>query len=709
MAEPANSPYHLPNGQIIPSPESTTTTNTTFSTNSSIQIMDDDIQIRNNEILKNNHNNHNSHNNNNGANNSSNNNDYAEITTFDRTMKESALQQIQREIEEQLNRLKNLNNKEFLAEMEVIKKNLNLTDDQMVNLTLMTLREVPIKHRNCQCCYIHIKQKYNNCLFTTPMSQNTTSSNNIISGYHNGNDPDSTYDQTYDDDNINSRNDELLSETPPTPQTPQDLKYNQFGFGSNNNNNNKRTNLDSLRSIFNNIMDTPQTADKQATDIDSILESEEMEYKLPPRIPSNSNIIDANNYIENGGYTTTTNTANSAGSTHSGSGSNYYQDRMQDISTKLYVDTTRTQQDKNNYGLCLQIGHRIRAIFFFLIPFIYTFISALVALIILMEVFTESYIDNNDQCQICHTIHDIFYGPKVHKILTDGSSEAQLIAFYLILILRITTILIWYILMIHTLLFQIISCCCCCQIEIECDYLNDCCCCLSSSASKLSLMGQNRYQLMNNTPNMMRRRSKRNKNKYGTSGTSTILLNSTVSIDEHLRSKSRTITPTNILKFYLRMVLIPNVIAIILHIILFDEPDQFFMNIKTFGIDGDDWNHNEHLNLYINFGVLFGFYWSLSDWFYFDRDNILCKWNDVYYVFLIDLTTNWIKFIYEIFNFIIFLILCILIFLPLTIFVILRILICPCFFGYNNSGCLFCNLYENLIEFLLKIIKKCYI
>lgn len=682
---------------VIPSPISTT--NTTLSTNSTgVQmIIDDDLM---------NHINNNNHNRKSGRNYSpknghNNNTDYAEITTFDRTMKESALQQIQREIEDQLNRLKNLNNKEFLAEMEVIKENLNLSDDEMINLTLMTLREVPIKHRNCQCCYIHIKQKYNNCLFTSPMSQNTNSilSNTEISGYHNGNDPESTYNDTHElnlrfnHDQSPNPSDHTSStlRTPPTPKTPYDDP-----------NKNKFSSLKALFATDN----TPTQIDKAPTDIDSILESEEMEYKLPPRVPSNENIIiDGNNYVE-----TTTRDGTSEHYQRDGGGAPTIYGGGG--STKMYIDTVPTKRNHVSKGdnTCLILWRRIRGFFLFVIPFIHTFISALIALIIFMEIMTESYNDNDDQCEICHKIHDIFYGPKVHDILmNDGkNNNIQLIAFYMILSLRISTILIWYILLIHTLLFHIISCCCCCQLEIECDYLNDCCCCLSSSASKLSSIGRgrndlNHYYLMNNTP-----RKSKYRNKSRTT-TTTILINSSISIDEHLRTKSRTITAINMLKFYLRMVVIPNVFAIFMHIFLFDDHEQFFLDIKTNTSNGNNWLQDEHINLYINIVVLIGFYWSLSDWFYFDRDNILCSWKDVYYVFIIDLLTNWMKFIYEITNFVLFFILCILLFIPLTIFILLRILICPCFFGYNNTGCLFCNVFETFIEFILKIIRRFYV
>merc|ERR1712176_598205 len=105
---------------------------------------------------------------------------------------------------------------------------------------------------------------------------------------------------------------------------------------------------------------------------------------------------------------------------------------------------------------------------------------------------------------------------------------------------------------------------------------------------------------------------------------------------------------------------------------------------------------DEHIYFYLNLVVGVALFWSLSDWFFFDKDNVLVSWRDVLNVLFIDLMTNGIKFIYEMFNFVIFLALCALVFAPLTLFVLLRTILCPCLFGYGNSGSLFCNLFETV-------------
>merc|ERR1712062_938755 len=152
-------------------------------------------------------------------------------------------------------------------------------------------------------------------------------------------------------------------------------------------------------------------------------------------------------------------------------------------------------------------------------------------------------------------------------------------------------------------------------------------------------------------------------------------MNSSVSIEEHMRSKSRTITTMNMLKFFVRMVSEPH--------------KEVFVNVESEGVL--IWDHEEKIHFYLSCLVLFGFYWSLSDWFYYDRDHELVSWNGVLRVFWIDLSTNWIKFMGEIVNCILFLMMCIVIAVPLTVFIVLRLILCPCFFGYNNSGLLICN------------------
>ena len=267
--------------------------------------------------------------------------------------------------------------------------------------------------------------------------------------------------------------------------------------------------------------------------------------------------------------------------------------------------------------------------------------------------------------------------------------------FYLILLLRMSIILCWYVLIIHNLLFDVV---CCCQTECECDDIINCCLCrksISSSSSRASLFGKNltHYYLMKTQQNGRH-------SKYESHQNGAALMNTSISIDEHLKCKSRSITAVNLIKFYLRMVIVPNAIAIMLQFILFDE----YENILN---GGDD--YEEDIHLYVSVVVLFGSFWSLSDWFYYDRQNVLVSWRDVFNVFMIDLLTNWIKFVYEIFNFFIFLFLCILVVVPLTLFVLLRTVFCPCLFGYGNSGFLLCNLFETVIESMLKVLIKVYI
>lgn len=188
----------------------------------------------------------------------------------------------------------------------------------------------------------------------------------------------------------------------------------------------------------------------------------------------------------------------------------------------------------------------------------------------------------------------------------------------------------------------------------------------------------------------------------------TLLMNSSVSIEEHLRSKSRTITAVNMLKFFMRMVMVQNAMAILMQIFVLEPHPIVFMHMND-DDDGVIWNHEQNINLYLSCTVLFGFYWSLSDWFYYDRDHELVSWNGVFKVFGIDLVTNWIKFIGEIGNCVLFLLGCALIAVPLTVFIALRLILCPCFFGYNREGILCCNLFTNIMEFNLKLIKKCYV
>eukprot|EP01083_Nonionella_stella_P028312 77969_1 len=488
---------------------------------------------------------------------------YAEITYFDRTTRNTALQQIHREVEGQLNRLKNLNNKEFVAEMDVIKHNLSLDDAQMVSLILMTLREVPIRHRNCTCTYVLIKQKHSHCLFTTPtqpivsVSKGSPSSNTSI---------------------------ECDAATPPTPSTP-DIKVNKYT---------------ALQLLFTN-QDIQPLTEAHPINIKPMSQSSLPEYidtvstLSTNSQPSNYNTLDE--YIEMRGHDTAPVTP--------------------------------------NINVWLNIAYTIRDVVLFVIPFIHSMISSSAALIVFLEVTTGLYDDNT----FCNTIHDMFYGAKIDNVLSQRS-----ICFYLILMLRMSTILCWYILLMHSLVFRVVSCWCC----------------RNTSES-------NDYYLM-----------------------STVMLNSSVSIEEHLRSQSRNVTSLNLVKFYLRMVVVPNTVAILVEILLFDE-------------------ENAYLSLSLDICVLFAFYWSLSDWFYFDKENVLVSWRDVYVVVMIDAATNWIKYVTEIINYLLFLVLCIAIAVPFTIFVLLRIVFCPYLFGYNNTGCLMCNLFETVIEYILKTIQRCYV
>eukprot|EP01084_Bolivina_argentea_P105855 189579_1 len=419
-----------PDDNVITSPNSTTLTNTTGTSSPGVQYecnekyVGNGIDINPNFHMMVSDSTPNFH-----MNNNNNTNDYAEITTgFGRTMKETALQQIQREIDEQLNRLKNLNNKEFLAEMEVIKNNLNLSDNQMVDILLMTLREVPIRYRNCPCgLYIHIKQKYNNCLFT---SNNTSS--NVLSYNNNNNNYESTYNSNPSNSTpYNDNDNEIMNEysqTPPTPETSTKIK--------------KYPNVNSFKSLFNN-QDTPQTIDKQPTDIDSILESEEMEYKLEISKNIDNTNVSTSNYNQ---YQTQPTTMNN---------------------TKLYIDTVAiTENEHIINNVCLKIFYKLREFILFFIPFIHTFILSLISLIISLEIITDTYNKNNNQCNICNNIHTMFFGSKLNHIINNGT-QFELKCFYILLLFRMSTILCWYILLIHTLLFNPITCCCCCCCNCE--------------------------------------------------------------------------------------------------------------------------------------------------------------------------------------------------------------------------------------------------
>ena len=73
--------------------------------------------------------------------------------------------------------------------------------------------------------------------------------------------------------------------------------------------------------------------------------------------------------------------------------------------------------------------------------------------------------------------------------------------------------------------------------------------------------------------------------------------------------------------------------------------------------------------------MVFVLYFMVSDWFYFDGEIVLCQFKDYMVVIFVDLFTNWIKLVSEIINFISFLILIILLFIPIHLYIILAMLL----------------------------------
>ena len=352
--------------------------------------------------------------------------DYAEITSLDRTMQEVAFHKMQNEIESQMQRLQNLNTKEFLAEMDVIRQNLNLTERQMMGLTLMTLREVPIKHRHCNCCHIVIRQKYTNCLFTAPASN-----------------PHSAISLRIDrDDDLSSTlngDEDSVQHTPPSPSP----MHGQNGR--------KYPRLTSLKSLFNSNLspDTPTSATTPmtpselrsgklakfrplsmfndspqlgaTTDVDSILESQEMEYQLLAPLPSASPLIlgqVGHHGIDR--FTETTITGNTPTGHLESSGFRLRQQNGESfMATKMHIDLDPEYRSlSNRQTLFLCISYKIRGLILFVIPLVHTAVSAVIALAILVEIASESFDSNNVHCALCRKMHEIFYGPKVHDILT---------------------------------------------------------------------------------------------------------------------------------------------------------------------------------------------------------------------------------------------------------------------------------------------------
>jgi len=295
---------------------------------------------------------------------------------------------------------------------------------------------------------------------------------------------------------------------------------------------------------------------------------------------------------------------------------------------------------------------------------------------------------------------NIFLSDMHHVVANamDTNSNAainhkQLVLVLVVLSLRISTLLCWYILSIHALLFYEQPWCCCCD--------GRCCTCChfcddasASSTPKRSLLGFDRSA----------RKIKRRK-MHVAHHMSTVLLNTSISIQEHLRSEMRSIHSMNMMKFSLRQVMVPNVVATALQLFLLNTHSPFALNMDESHVHDSSL---QTINVYVQSAVLFGFYWSLSDWFYYERDIVLVSRSDIFHVFCIDLCSNWIKFLYEILQFVGFLALCILSIVPLTVFVLLRLLFCRCWFGYNNQGCLLCNLFEDSIQILLTLLQKCY-
>lgn len=384
--------------------------------------------------------------------------DYAEITTVDRTMQEAQFHKLQKEIEGQMTRLQNLSSKDFLAEMEVIRENLDLTEKQMTGIALMTLREVPIKHRHCNCCHIVIRQKYSNCLFTSPWSVTKGGVDSAISFRID-------HDQAEEERSSTMNGDEVSTTTPPSP-SPNRRKYPR---------------LTSLKSLFQNPqqnpLDTPTAAISPitpitpitpsemkitskfrplsifpdspqhgaTTDVDSILcESKEMEYHqftggMQPFTPGMQPMLSASPLIlpnpatatnthqianghDNAEHTVTNDTTLETSGFHlTQNGENLLMMKSEifNVSPPVHIDINPEYREiSNRETLCLCIGHRIRALFLFLIPFLWTAISAIIALVVLLEIVSESFTTNNEDCNLCRKIHEIFYGPKIHHILT---------------------------------------------------------------------------------------------------------------------------------------------------------------------------------------------------------------------------------------------------------------------------------------------------
>merc|ERR1712003_24725 len=110
------------------------------------------------------------------------------------------------------------------------------------------------------------------------------------------------------------------------------------------------------------------------------------------------------------------------------------------------------------------------------------------------------------------------------------------------------------------------------------------CCCSSRGSSPRTHGTDFQYHMMMRSPALK---------KYEVHQP-TLLMNSSVSIDEHLRCKSRTITAVNRLKFFLRMVLVQNVVAILMQLVFFES---MFINIRSDAVVWDDWYHEDHVNV----------------------------------------------------------------------------------------------------------------